>query len=164
MWRKILQPRFLQIWSAIGASDRMLSLGNIAGNEENRNSRLHFPTMHSSPPPRSFKHRTTDLRVGLVFRDSIVKKYYRKYCLVRTRTPQAEGESRGHSRARGIIWKLRKTAMLQPFLMQDNRSDNFLIVPSKAHFKLKDIGPNARQKTVAKRERRKMCTVNLPLS
>lgn len=100
-----------------------LSPGNVAENEETGNSRMHLPTMHPLPPPRSFNHRTTDLRVGLVFRDSIVKKYYRKYCLVRTRTPQAEGESRGRSRARGIIWKLRKTAMLQPLLMQDNCFD-----------------------------------------
>lgn len=55
------------------------------------------------PSPRGQAHRTTDLRVGLVFRGSIVKKYYRKYCLVRTRTPQAGGASRGRPRARGIV-------------------------------------------------------------
>lgn len=112
IWRKDLNLNFcnLKVRSVPQVVYSPSAMSPRTRKNENRNARFCFPTMHSSPPPRGFKHRTTDLRVGLVFRDSIVKKYYRKYCLVRTRTPQAEGESRGRSRARGITWKLRKTA------------------------------------------------------
>lgn len=108
---------------------------------------------------RAVKHRTTDLRVGLVFRDSIVKKYYRKYCLVRTRTPQAEGESLGRSRARGITRKLRKTAMLQPLFIKVALMIYFLEIPSKKDTRFNCV----KIRRQSWREKDEKPTIDLPL-